>query len=147
MGKNFYSETIDKQACADWRGIQAEAARYRHAVIEVREYDEEREVTLQQFAYLHAVVWPTLAKHWYCSKAEAELRCKRQWGAQWMVKRELGYIFILSKTILTSKQCNDWIENIWEGAHNDGCLISPPDKDWRETARQMAELRGTQKPQ
>lgn len=57
MGTNFCSRTIDKQACADWPGIQAEAARYREAVIEVREYDEEREVTNQQFAYLHAVVW------------------------------------------------------------------------------------------
>ncbi|MDD4890919.1 MAG: hypothetical protein PHU85_13440 [Phycisphaerae bacterium] len=139
---DYYGETIEGQPCTDWKGIQAECAKHPQFVIRVEKYDEDREITNQMFAYLHAVVFPTLAQHWDCSEAEAELRCKRQWGAHWMIRRELGYVFILSKTVLTTKQGCKWIENIWEGAHNDGCIISPPDKDWRETARKMAELRG-----
>jgi hypothetical protein len=141
----FIGETIDDTPCTDWQGIHKDCARHKRFTVDIREFNEEREVTDQQFAYLHAVVFPLLAKEWNTSEEDAEFECKKRWGEQWLIKRALGYRFVLSKTVLTSKQCNKWIENIWAGAHREGIIIPPPDKDWRETARRMAELRGTGK--
>lgn len=138
---DFFGQTIDQTPCADWKAIHGACARHHEFIVEVRPYNEEREVTNQQFAYLHAVVFPALAKAWDTSEEDAEFECKKRWGEQWLVKKSLGYRFVLSKTVLTSKQCNKWLDNIWQGAHREGIIIPPPDKDWRETARKMRELR------
>lgn len=139
---NYYGQTINDQPCTDWRAIQAECARHPQFVVEVRRYDEQREISLLQMAYLHAVVFPLLAREWNTSEEDAEFECKKRWGEQWLIKRELGYRFVLSKTVLTTKQCTKWIENIQAGALRENILVPCPDRDWRETARQMAELRG-----
>lgn len=138
---NVYGLTIDNKPSADWRAIQAECAKHKQFVVEIRPYNEDREASLQQYAYLHSVIFPTLAKAWDTSLEDAEFECKKRWGEQWLIKRALGYRFVLSKTILTVKQCNQWIENIWQGAHREGIIIAPPDRDWRETARKIAEAR------
>jgi hypothetical protein len=140
---DYFGQTIESQPCADWKAIQAECAKHPQFVVRVESYSEEREITRQQYAYLHSLVFPTLAKVWDTSLEDAEFECKKRWGEQWLIKKSLGYRFVLSKTTLTVKQCNKWLENIWQGAHREGIIISPPDKDWRETARKMAELRGT----
>ena len=138
---DYHGETIDTQPCTDWKAIQTECAKHQRFVVRVEKYDEEREISRQQMAYLHAVVFPTLAKAWDTSYEDAEFECKKKWGEQWLIKKVMGYRFVLTKTTLTVKQCNAWIENIWQGAHREGILIAPPDKDWREAARKMKELR------
>ena len=128
----FYGQTDNEEPITNWPKIHKQCAKYDRFVVEVKRYSEENEVSDQQFAYLHAVVFPMLAKEWDCSLHQAELDCKRRWGEQWMIRKELGYRFVLSKTVLKAKQCNQWIDNIWEGAHNEGIIIPLPDKDWRE---------------
>ena len=138
----FIGQTIEQNACADWKGIQNECSRHRVFIVDVREYNEEREITLRQMAYLHGCVFPLLAKEWNTSEEDAEFECKKRWGEQWLIKKALGYRFVLSKTVLTSKQCNKWIENIQAGAMRENVIVPPPDKDWMESIRKMKELRG-----
>ena len=130
----FHGQKTPEGPATDWPAIHTEADKHDRFVIDVRAWSEEKEVSDNQFAYLHKVVFRMLADAWNCSKAQAELDCKRRWGEQWMIKNELGYRFVLSKTVLTTKQCNDWIDNIWEGAHNEGIIIPMPDKDWGKKA-------------
>jgi hypothetical protein len=136
---DFYGQTIDGEPVTQWPEIHQSCRKLRQFVVSVREYSEDKEVTLQQFKFLHAVVFPTLAREWNTSEEDAEFECKKRWGEQWLIKKALGYRFVLSKTVLTTKQCNKWIENIQAGALRENILIPCPDKDWRETARKMAE--------
>jgi len=138
---DFHGTTFDNSPACDWQAIQRECVKYAEFVVTVREYDEQKEISNLQMAYLHAVVVPLLAKEWNTSEEDAEFECKKRWGEQWLIKRALGYRFVLSKTVLTTKQCTKWIENIQAGALRENILIPPPDKDWRETAKKVAELR------
>ena len=140
---DFYGITIDGEPVTHWPEIHQACRKLGQFIVSVREYDEQREISLLQMAYLHAVVFPLLAKEWNTSEEDAEFECKKRWGEQWLIKRALGYRFVLSKTVLTAKQCNQWIENIQAGALRENILVPCPDKDWKETARQMKELRAT----
>ena len=119
-------------AVGDWRGMQREAARHDRAIVTVEEYDEKREISDKQMAYLHAVVFPTFAKEMHCSLLWAEMTLKRCCGEEWLIKRVDRAELILSKTILSVNQCNKWIENIWDWCDSKNIHIPPPDKDWRK---------------
>jgi hypothetical protein len=120
-----------KPICA-WRAAYDEAARHERFIVTVEEWDEQKWISNQQMAYLHTVVFPTLAKEMFCSLFQAELTLKRACGEQWMIKKFDDWKIVLSKTILTTKQCTQWIENIWDYCSNKNIHIPPPDKDWRE---------------
>ena len=139
----FYGRREDGEACAMWAEVQARAAKYRRFVLDVREYSEAAEISDRQMAYLHAVAFPALAKHWFCSEAKAERTCKERWCSKLYVK-EGDVHLILSKTILTVKETGAWIDSIWEGACDEGVIIPPPDKDWKETERKLREARAPQ---
>ncbi len=138
----FFGQTIDGEAATNWPKIQAKCAEYPRFVIKVERYSEQKEISDRQMAYLHAVVFPTLAREMTCSLWEAEFTCKRQCGEQWLLKKMGDLRFVLSKTVLTTKQCNQWIENIWDWADKSGVHIPQPDKDWRKNELQQNNLNG-----
>lgn len=130
------NEEDGKPLCA-WTAITDEAAKYDKFIVTVEKWDEDREISRQQMKYLHAVVFPTFAKEMFCSLLWAEITLKRSCGEQWLIKRYDKTEIILSKTILTVKQCNQWIENIWDWTSSKNIHIPQPDKDWRK------EVKGT----
>ena len=131
MGKLFKGQRIDDQPAANWLAIQAECARHERFVVEVRKHDELREISRQQTAYMHAVVFPALAEYVGCSELMAETLLKKKCGEQYFVHEIDGQLIIGSKTSLTVKQTTIWLENCWEWLESIGCPVPPPDPCWR----------------
>ena len=129
MGK-YYGYTINKEAACAWPTIQAEAAKYPRFTVSVERYDEEREISKEQMAYMHAVLFPAVSEFMGVSLLTAELTCKVLCGKQWLVKEVGGEKYILSKTSLTTKQTTLWLENCWDFFEEQGCPVPPPDKEW-----------------
>lgn len=127
----FKGKTINDQPAANWPAIHKQAAKYSEFIIEVRQYDPEREITLQQMSYLHAVVYPALAEHMGVSQLMAEVILKKKCGEQWFIKEIDSNEIILSKTMLTVKQTTVWLENIWDFMEAIGCPVPPPDPQWK----------------
>lgn len=131
----YTGNTIDDKPHCDWRKLYDFAASLDKFIVTVEKWDEQREISRQQMKYLHAVVFPKFAKEMCCSLLWAEITLKRICGEQWMVKRFENTEIILSKTILTVKQCNQWIENIIDWCGSKNIHIPEPDKNWREENR------------
>ena len=127
-------ETIDGEPVGQWDQVFEACRKHKRAAIIVEKYSEERAISRQQMAYLHPVVFPRLAKEMECSLWEAEFTCKTQCGEQWLIKDLCGARFVLSKTSLSIKDCNAWIENIWDWCDRHGIHMPAPDKDWRVNA-------------
>ena len=128
----FHGDTIDGQPAASWPIIQKECAKYARFSVEVLKYDEDRDISREQMAYLHTIVFPTIKEAMHSSLWEAEFLCKTQCGEQWFVKRMGDVRFIVSKTTLTVKQCERWIENIQTYFDKQNIHIPAPNKDWRK---------------
>jgi len=124
--------TEDKNVEIPLQRIRDECLKYDKAIIRVERYDEQREISRKQMAYLHAVVFPILAEAMSCSLWEAEYTCKRWCGEQWELIKKVGPQMYVetSKTKLTVKQCSDWIESIMDWADKRNIHIPPPDQDW-----------------
>ncbi len=120
------------ESMTDWPAIHKECERLGQAVIEVTKYSEDREISIQQMKYLHAVVFPTIAREMPCSLWTAELDCKRYAGREWLIKKIEDQHFVLSKTSLTVKQTNDWIDNIRDWAEQGSIFIPLPNRNWRQ---------------
>ena len=60
----FKGNTIDNQPTAKWKAVYRECAKYEQFIVEVRKFDPEREISLQQMRYMHAVVIPALAERY-----------------------------------------------------------------------------------
>lgn len=128
----FEGHTDEGKAYADWAKIQQAAAMYERFVVEVRRYNKQREISLAQMAYFHAVVVPALTDHIGCSPLMAELILKKKCGEDFFVKVVDGEKILISKTMLTTKQMTAWLENIWDWMDSIGCPVPPPDREWRE---------------
>ncbi|KKK86383.1 hypothetical protein LCGC14_2763780 [marine sediment metagenome] len=129
---DYRGKTIDGEASCHWPAIHEEAAKYESFVISVEKWDEEKELSKQQMKYLHAVVFPIFAKEMHCSLLWAEITLKRACGEQWLIKRFENTEIILSKTILSVKQCNQWIKNIQDWCDSHKIHIPESDKDWKK---------------
>jgi len=127
----FRGNTIDGQPATNWKQLYRQCARYERFIVEVRKYDETKEISLQQMRYLHAVVIPALAEHVGCSELTAEIILKKKCGAQWFIQEIDGDDIIISKTMLTVKQTNKWLENCWDWLESIGCPVPAPDPNWR----------------
>jgi len=139
----FHGETTDIGPVLSgyrWDAIQGECVKHKRFIVEVRKYDEQKEISRKQMAYLHAVVFPILAEKMDCSLWFAEFWCKKECGQQWELILTVGKGMQVecSKTKLTTKQCNQWIENIHDKAEIVGIHIPPPDKDWRSNELQQS---------
>jgi len=128
----FTGETIDGNPVTQWPDIHAACAKHKKFVVEIRRYDEKREVTLKQYAYFHGVVTPVLAEAMSCSKWEAEFWCKRWCGEEWGLIKKIGPGMWVecSKTKLDVQQFNRWLENIWDRADKQGIHVPAPDREW-----------------
>ena len=70
------TETIDSEAVADWRGIQAAAAKHHRARIKVSEYSEKIIESERQRKWLNGVAIPYLMDKWGRSHAWVKTRLK-----------------------------------------------------------------------
>jgi hypothetical protein len=121
--------TRDGEPICDWPKIHKECAKLESFSVEVT---DSNDISIQQMKYLHAVVFPRVAEAGKVSLWQAEFDCKRFAGRQWLIKTIQGNHFILSKTSLTVKQTNEWIDNIRDWAEQVYQIIIPlPNKDWR----------------
>jgi hypothetical protein len=127
----FTGKTMDKRPCSQWTSVYNECAKFERFVVEVTELDSDKDISNQQMRYLHAVVFPLLAKETHCSLWQAEFDCKRHAGNQWFIKKIGDQHFVLSKTSLSVKQTNEWIKNIIDWAATGNIHVPEPDKDWR----------------
>ena len=128
----FTGKTHDGQPAASWTAIYKACVKYNQFVVEVRELDPEREISLQQMRYLHAVVFPALSEYMGCSELMAEVILKKKCGEQWFIQEVDGNDIIISKTMLTVKQTTTWLENIWDFMETINCPVPPPDPRWRQ---------------
>jgi hypothetical protein len=128
---NYLGKTENNQPIANWKAVYANCAKYARFVVEVREYDEQKEISLQQMKYMHSVVFPALAQYVGCSELMAEIMLKKKCGEQWFIQKIDGNEIILSKTMLTVKQTTKWLENCWEWLESIGCPVPPPDPNWK----------------
>lgn len=130
----FKGKTINKQPATDWPAIHKACIKHPAFTVEVREYSEKTEISLQQMKYLHAVVFPQIAEAGKVSLWQAEFDCKRFAGRQWLIKTVEGNHFVLSKTTLSVKQTNQWIDNIIDWAEQAYHILIPlPNPEWRKT--------------
>jgi len=136
----FTGKTIDGEPVTHWPVIHETCAKYDRFVIEVRRYDADKEISLQQMKYLHAVVIPALAEYTGLSQLMAELILKKKCGSQWFIREVDGNEIIISKTMLTTKQTTAWLENIWDWMESVGCPVPPPDPQWRINQSKEKEL-------
>ena len=127
----FKTHKINGLVAFDRKAFEKACAKHNRFVIEVRRYDEAKEISRQQMAYCHAVVFPALAEFMGVSNLIAEIILKKKAGEQWFIKKVDGNEIILSKTMLTTKQTTKWLENMWDFMETIGCPVPPPDKDWR----------------
>lgn len=127
----FKGHTVNNQPATNWKAVYKACAKHERFLLEVRKYDEAAEISLQQMRYLHAVVIPALADLVGCSEFMAEQILKKKCGEQWFVKEVDGDICIISKTNLSVKQTNKWLENCWDWMESIGCPVPPPDPNWR----------------
>ncbi len=128
----FRGKTHDNSPATDWDAVYAECGKHTEFVIEVRRHDPDKEISLQQMKYIHAVVIPALSEYVGCSQLMAELLLKKKCGEQWFVKFVDKTETIISKTNLSVNQTTKWLENIWDWMESINCPVSPPDKNWVE---------------
>lgn len=87
----FYTKLFDsKPAVKDphrWKDIVECAGMYDRAVIEVREYDENAEISEDQRKWLHCEAGPIrlIINQYHWSFRDSKEYCKVEWGRQWFV--------------------------------------------------------------
>ncbi len=133
----FITETIEGKSAADWRAIQAAAAKYRRARIKVDEYSEELMESEKQRKWLNGVAIPFLMDKWGRSRMWVKTQLKLCCGADLFTAKEVemeGHTFwiISSENELTLKRTRTWIENILDYKPCEDAGLEPPDPEWRK---------------
>ena len=86
-GMIFKGQTINDKASAMWPEIYRECEKYSRFIIEVREYDENAEISDQQRKWLHGKMGPI--HHYMKDKratfADAKNFVKVRYGREWLV--------------------------------------------------------------
>lgn len=132
----FITETVEGQATADWRAIQAAAAKYRRARIKVVEYSEELMESEKQRKWLNGVAIPFLMDKWGRSRMWVKTQLKLCCGADLFTAKEVkieGHTFwiISSENELTLKRTRTWIENILDYKPCEDAGLEAPDPLWK----------------
>jgi len=134
----FITETINNEATADWRSIQAAAAKYHRARVKVSEYSEEIMESDRQRKWLNGVAIPYLMDKWGRSHAWVKTHLKVYCGEGIFKGRyvnmgkEVGKILVLSsENELSIRQARTWIENILDYKPCEEAGLEPPDPNWR----------------
>ena len=84
----FEGFTTDGEPATNWEAIHRICARYYRFIIEVREFDLDREISLQQMKWLHCKNGPIVlfAEYMGFSVEESQRDLKREHGRQWLVE-------------------------------------------------------------
>ena len=129
----FRGKTVDGEPATAWDAVYKACAKYDRFIVEVREYNEAKEISLQQMRWIHCKNGPIelLAEYMGCSKMIAELILKKKCGERFFVHEIDGETVIASKTMLSIKQTTEWIENIFDFMDSINCQVQPPDPQWR----------------
>jgi len=129
----FITKQIDGQAAGNWTAIQAEAAKHQRAVVEVRPYDPNDEVSDGQRKYWYAVPVKHYAKWTGYDKRRAERELKIKFADPWFIVIHKGARVLLSIRDISIREMNDVIEAVCAGLQ-DECQIpcELPDPQWRE---------------
>ena len=138
----YLGYTIEGEAAANWKSIYIECAKFERFIVEVRRYDEEREISLQQIGFFHAGIVPLFVNYTGDSKQYWENKLKLECGSKWFTPKEItisGHIYtvIPSKTNLSTKDFSEWYQNITDFGLQHGVVIPPPDPNWRLNKKQM----------
>ncbi len=132
----FKGKTLNNQPLSAWKAIYKECCKYEQFIIDVRKYDIENEISLQQMAYFHTVVIPAFVNHTGDSPKYWENKLKLEQGSKWFKPQTITvnnhkYTVIPSKTGLSTKDFNEWLQNIMDFAQTLGFIIPLPNKDWK----------------
>lgn len=119
-----------------WNEIYAECRKYDKFIVEVREYDEAKEISLAQMRYLHGAVIPLFVdftgdspQYW---ENKLKLECGSKWfKPEWIAINGKSFYVIPSKKNLSVKDCNEWFQNIIDFGNAIGCPIPLPDPNWK----------------
>ena len=135
----FRGSTINGKAAANWPAIQQKCAKWDRYIVEVRQLDEQREISRKQMAWLHCDNGPfaMLSDHVGCSRLTAELLLKKKCGESLFIKEIDGERCIISKANLSVKQTNQWFESIFDWMESIGCPVPPPDPAWRINQKEL----------
>ena len=84
----FEGFTTDGEPATNWKAIHRICARYYRFIIEVRKFDPDREISLQQMKWLHCENGPIalFAEYMGFSVEESQRDLKRKQGRQWLVE-------------------------------------------------------------
>ena len=134
----YKGHTILGQAAligSNWEALERECAKHHRFVIEVRKYDEAKEISLAQMAWLHCENGPiaVLANDMGISRLMAETILKVKCGAEWFLQEIDGREIVASKTSLSVTQTTKWIENIFDFMEKIGSPVEQPNPEWRQT--------------
>lgn len=134
-GQTFKDGTIE---FFNSKAFYDECAKHKLFIVDVEKYDNDTEISLQQMAYLHAVVYPTYGKFIGLSNLGAEVSLKRKCGPKnkrgenRLVRKFDNIEMIMSKKSLTVRQTNEFIDNIYDFCNGINCFIPPPDPEWKK---------------
>lgn len=134
---NFHGKTVNNQPIAQWKAICTECAKHERFTVKVEKYDEAKEISEKQMAFLHAVVLPLLSNWNGDSQQEWENRLKLECGSKWFKPQFVtidGHEFTIipSKKTLSIKNFSEWYTNIRDFALKEGITIPDPDPEWRK---------------
>lgn len=135
----FKGKTIDDKPAADWPGIQKACAQHERFVIEVRDWDDERELSMQQIRWFKGILLPSLSKDngdsIECWETTLKLAVMPDEFAPLSVKIGGHTIYYVpSITKLSVKQMSQLIEGSVAKLHEWGFgWITLPDKELRKS--------------
>jgi len=140
----FRGQTIDGQPAARWDQVHKACSKHARFIIEVRKYDEAREISLQQMAFLHAVVIPLFVDYTGDSPQYWQNKLKLECGSKWFKVETVtvgkhSYTIIPSKTKLSVNDFSEWYQNISDFGDSIDCPVPPPDPNWRINQQQETE--------
>jgi hypothetical protein len=138
----FTGKTIDNKPQAQWPSIYAACRKHERFTVEIRKYDEQAEISRNQMAYLHAVIIPLFSNYTGDSQQYWENKLKLECGSKWF-KPEIitvcgrEFVVIPSKKTLSVKDFSEWYQNIRDYGDTVGCIVPPPDPNWREEEQKI----------
>ena len=133
----FNGKTVDGKPETNWPEIYRFCSNQERFIVEVRKLDPEREISLQQMKYFHAVVIPLFVEYTGDSPQYWENKLKLECGSKWFQPKIVtvdgkDFAFLPSKKKLSVADFSEWYQNITDYGLSVNVVIPPPDPRWRE---------------
>jgi len=132
----YKGKTVDKQPTCNWKAVYRDCAKHQQFIVEIREYNEEKEISRQQMKYLHAVIIPLFVDYTGDSPQYWENKLKLECGSKWFKPEIINvngnpFTIIPSKKIISINNFTEWYQNITDYGLQHGVIVPPPNKDWK----------------